>query len=86
MTVNINPITRGEHYLSAIAGESELPESIAPITRDEIYYEAILNRITGIGTPSYEDISRAVTEYLDEHGIAEDLFIASADIQEVLQG
>lgn len=85
MTVNINPITRGEHYLSAIAGESDLPESIAPITRDEIYYQAILDRINGIGTPSQEDITEAVYAYLDEHGMS-DLFIASSNIQEVLEG
>lgn len=81
-----DPVTRKEHYLSAIANQSELPQGIIPFTREEKYLDAILERIDGIGTPSYEDISRAVTEYLDEHGIAEDLFIASADIEEVLQG
>lgn len=38
------------------------------------------------GTPTPTDIANAVNAYLDEHGIGDDLFIASADIPEVLEG
>lgn len=39
----IEPITRQEYYLSAIAGESDLPADMTPITREEIYYQKILD-------------------------------------------
>ena len=86
MSTGLNPITRQEIYLSSIADESELPSDMDPITREEIYLNAILGRIKGIGTPSKEDIATAVNAYLDEHGIGDNLFIASTDIPEVLEG
>lgn len=86
MSTGLNPITRQENYLSAIANESELPSDMDPITREEIYLNAILERINGIGTPSKEDITESVNAYLDEHDIGDNLFIASADITEVLEG
>lgn len=39
----IEPVTRQEHYLSAIAGETDLPAGMEPITREEIYYQKILD-------------------------------------------
>ena len=86
MSTGLNPITRQEKYLSAIADESTLPSDMDPITREEIYLNAILERIKNIGTPSKEDIAESVNAYLDEHGIGDNLFIASTDIEEVLEG
>ena len=50
----MQPVTRVEQYLSAIAGnEGTVPEH--PITREEMYLAAILERgIGGGGTTDYE--------------------------------
>ena len=45
----MKPITRTEQYLSAIAGESELPQNMKPITREEYYLQAILDKGAGGG-------------------------------------
>ena len=39
----LNPITREELLLNSIAGETELPEGMEPITREEIYYQKIID-------------------------------------------
>lgn len=44
-SVDLTPVTREEHYLSAIAGLSELPEGMVPITREEIFLQAILDKV-----------------------------------------
>lgn len=56
---DIEPITRQELYLAAIAGESELPQGMTPITREEIYYEKILNRIGGGGQSTSAKVGSA---------------------------
>ena len=81
----LEPTTRQENYVSAIAGESELPEGMVPVTREEIYLNAILEAIANISTPTQEQINVAVTNYFEEQGI-DALFIDSADIPEVLEG
>lgn len=84
----VDPKTRQERLLSAIAGKSSAPADILndPRTREEILLVQVLERIEGIGTPSKEDIADAVDSYLDTHGIGDNLFIASTDISEVLEG
>lgn len=42
-------LTRTEQYLSAIAGESDLPQNMKPITREEHYLQAILDKGAGGG-------------------------------------
>ena len=49
---SITPVTRREHYLSAIAGETDLPAKMqeeGPLTREEIYYQKILDNGSGGG-------------------------------------
>jgi hypothetical protein len=84
MSTGLTPITRQEHYLSAIAGETEL-NIPKPITREEIYLEAIYDELGSISDPTQEEINIAVTNYFEEEGI-DALFIDSADIAEVLEG
>lgn len=59
---DIEPITRQEHYLSAIAGETELPQKMVeegPVTREEIYYQKILDRIGGGGQSTSAKVGSA---------------------------
>lgn len=84
MSTGLNPQTRQEHYLSAIAGETELPID-EPVTREEIYLNAILERLSNIQRPTQEEINIAVNNYFDEEGIYA-LFIDSSQIAEVLEG
>ena len=41
----MNPITRQEIYLNAIAGDGEVPSSMEPLTREEYYLSQILERV-----------------------------------------
>lgn len=48
----VTPKTRKEHYLSAIAGETDLPAKMqeeGPLAREEIYYQKILDNGGGGG-------------------------------------
>ena len=45
----LEPLTREEHYLSAIAGETELPADMIALTRIEKYLKKILDNGTGGG-------------------------------------
>lgn len=62
----MDPITRGEMFLAAAAGEydGELP---APITRQEQYLKKIINQIDGGGSVSPEQIDAAIESYLNSH-------------------
>lgn len=46
---DLEPITREEHYLSAIAGLTELPSDMTPITREEMFLQEILDNGGGGG-------------------------------------
>lgn len=84
MSHNIEPITRQELYLAKAGGQDvTVPE---PITREEYFLADLIETIEDIGEPTQEEISIAVDAYLDEHGVGDNLFIASADIPEVLEG
>ena len=62
---NIEPVTRKEHYLSAIAGETDLPAKMqeeGPITREEIYYQKILDNGGGGGGEASGTKQISITE------------------------
>lgn len=64
----IDPLTRKEQYLAYAGGENvSKPET--PLTREEEYLDDICERLDDIGTPSTEDITSAVNNYLAENGI-----------------
>lgn len=74
----MSPVDRIETFLSNAAGHGdELPE---PITRKEIYFKEICERIAAGVTP--EQIQAAVDEYLNEHGINQ---LEAATMQEFLE-
>ena len=50
----LTPITRQEMYLSAIAGETDLPSDMSPITREEAFYQLILDN-GGAGEHEYKN-------------------------------
>lgn len=61
----LSPITRREIYLSAIAGESELPSDMKPITREEMYYQKIIDNGGGGGSKAsefYYDFTKSYDE------------------------
>lgn len=62
----MEPITRGEMFMAAAAGEydGELP---APITRQEQYLKKIIEEIDGGGSVSPEQIDAAIEAYLNSH-------------------
>lgn len=74
-------ITRREVFLKA-AADGEVPD-MDPITREEHFLKDIAETVAGVDKPTQEQVTIAVDEYLDEHGVA---FNTSAEIQEVLQG
>lgn len=84
----LEPNSRIEHFLTdaveATSGDTEL--TYPPRERLEFFLVDLINAIGTIEKPSQEMISIAVDDYLDEHGIGDNLFIASADIPEVLEG
>lgn len=80
----LKPITRQEMFLAKSAGQ-DVP-TLDPITREEYFLKDLIDAISAIAEPTQEMISIAVNAYLDEHGIGDNLFIASEDIEEVLQG
>lgn len=80
----LEPMTREEHFLAKAGGQDvEIP---TPMTREEIFLNGIIEHIEELPTPTQEQVSIAVSAYLDEHGIGDELFIASEDIPEVLEG
>ena len=81
---NLEPYTRVEKFLARAGGQDvTTPE---PITREELFLADVVEKIEGVDTPTQEQVDSAVNDYLDEHGISDELFIASADIPEVLEG
>lgn len=81
---DLKPITRQEMFLAKAAGQ-DVP-TLGPITREEYFLKDLIDAISAIAEPTQEMISIAVNAYLDEHGIGDNLFIASEDIEEVLEG
>ena len=66
MPNELTPTTRAEMYLAAIAGEysGELPE---PVTRLELYWQKIAQRIDAGSSVSPESINTAIADYLNTH-------------------
>lgn len=62
----MEPITRGEKFIAAAAGEysGELPE---PVTRLELYWQKIAQRIDAGSGVSPESINTAIADYLNTH-------------------
>lgn len=85
----MEPITRDELFMAAAAGEysGELPE---PITRLELYWQKIAQRIDAGSSVSPESINTAIADYLNTHDadiVTEtELFNALAGKQAVLDG
>ena len=84
MSYDLEPKNRRETYLAKAGGQDVDPP--VPETREEKFLSDIIDAIDGITEPTQEEISIAVDAYLDEHGVGDNLFIASADIPEVLEG
>ena len=84
----LDPKSRIEYFLTdaveAIDGDTELV--YAPRERVEFFLTDLIRAIGEIPQPTQEQVTSAVDAYLDEHGIGDSLFIASADIPEVLEG
>ncbi len=78
----MDPITRGEIYMAAAAGEysGELPE---PITRSEFYWQKIAQRIDAGGSVSPESIDAAIEDYLNSHDAD---IVTEAELTEALEG
>ena len=55
-------------YLATAAGDADAPATLPePVTREEIYLNELCGRIDDIAETSEEEITAAVTDYLDEH-------------------
>ena len=66
----MTPITRGERFLATAAGDADAPATLPePVTREEIYLNELCGRIDDIAETSEEEITAAITDYLDENGI-----------------
>lgn len=64
------PLTRVETFLATAAGDPDAPNTLPePKTSVEVYLKELCGRVDDIAETSAEEISAAVTDYLDEHGI-----------------
>lgn len=87
----MTPITREERYLSAIAGEEDLPKDMMPNTREEQYLSAIAGETElPKGTVPITRIEKYLQKILDNGGgggsnhTIEDAFIQSTPMDEYI--
>lgn len=67
----MEPITRNEPFLAVAASDEDAPDILpVPLTREEIYWNELCGRIGDLAETSAEEISVAVTEYLNESGMS----------------
>lgn len=80
----LDPITRREIYLAKAGGQSV--ETPPPITREEIFLDAINDRLDGIASPTQEQVDTAVEAYFEEHSAPYTFTDANGDGNIVVTG
>ena len=78
----MDPMTRNEIFMAAAAGEfsGELPE---PVTRPELYWQKIAQRIDEGSSVSPEQVDAAIEDYLNTHDAD---IVTEAELAETLEG